>query len=344
MRTPGPSFRHLFRLSDRIGLFEHARITEPRRELGYCVDDVARGLLVIVREPDPSERLTALADVYLRFIIDAQSGDGRFHNRRGVDLRWTDEPSVQDCWGRALWALGSVAACRPAMSATALARFELGATLRSPWLRSMAFAALGAAEVLRVYPSHAGARSLLADAATLIGPVGPDPSWVWPEPRLHYANAVLPETLLAAGSLLDDPSATEAGLAMLDWLLGVETRSDHLSVTPAGGWIVAETRPGFDQQPIEVAALADACARAREITGDPRWTDALRSCAAWFNGDNDAAVCMVDVASGGGCDGLGFNSRNENQGAESTLAMIATFQQARRLDSGLVDSGLAGRR
>ncbi|MEO7125917.1 MAG: glycosyltransferase [Nakamurella sp.] len=335
MSTAAPSFEHLFRLSDRIGLFEHARITEPRRELGYCVDDVARGLLVIVREPDLSPQLTDLAGIYFRFICDAQIADGRFHNRRGKAPLWTDDATVEDCWGRALWALGTVAARWPAMSAVALARFELGATLRSPWSRSMSFAAMGAAEVLRLDPRHPGARSLLRDSATLIGPVGTDPTWVWPEPRLRYANAVIPETLLAAGSLLDDPAATAAGLAMLGWLLDVETRDGHLSVTPVGGWTTAEARPGFDQQPIEVAALADACARALEITGEPRWIDALRHCDAWFEGDNDSAVALHDSATGGGCDGLGFDSRNENQGAESTLAVIATLQHTRSVNFGL---------
>ena len=42
----------------------------------------------------------------------------------------------------------------------------------------------------------------------------------------------------------------------------LETLGDHLSVTPVAGWGPGEPRPGFDQQPIEAAAIADACARA----------------------------------------------------------------------------------
>lgn len=320
------SFRHLYRLSDEIGLFEHARLAEPRRELGYCVDDVARGLLVIAREDDRSPRLTRLAGTYLRFILDAQTASGSFHNRRSTALQWMDDATIEDHWGRALWALGTMVARWPEKSAVALARFERGAALRSPWTRSMSFAALGAAEVIRHDPHHAGARALLRDAATLIGPVGSDPSWVWPEPRLRYANAVLAETLLAAGSLLGDAEAAAAGLAMLGWLLDIETRDGHLSVTPVGGWAAAERRPAFDQQPIEVAALADACARAGDITGESRWIDALRRCSAWFEGRNDAGVALYDPQTGGCCDGLTNDGRNENQGAESTLAAIAALQ------------------
>ena len=113
---------------------------------------------------------------------------------------------------------------------------------------------------------------------------------------------------------------------MLGWLLDIETAGDHLSITPVGGWVTGEPRPGFDQQPIEVAALADACARAYAITGDRRWQTGLLRCEAWFLGANDAGISLVDSITGGCCDGLHRGGRNENQGAESTLAMISTFQ------------------
>lgn len=329
------SYEHLFRLSDDGGLFEHARFTEPRPEHGYCIDDIARGLVVVAREPAPTDELGALADFYLWLVTDAQAEDGRFHNRRALDLRWTDQPSLEDCWGRALWGLGTAAARLPEGSAAAelaLAHFDRSVLRRSSWLRAMSFAALGAAEVIIRHPDHAGARALLADAAALISSRGRiTATWPWPEPRLRYANASLPETLLAAGSLLGDPGALADGLHLLDWLLDIETAGDHLSMTPVGGWVTGEVRPGFDQQPIEVAALADACARAYELTGTTRWKDGLLRCEAWFLGANDAGVSLVDAISGGGCDGLERLGRNENQGAESTMAMISTFQLTRGL-------------
>jgi len=331
MTLPIVSFEHLFRLSDEVGLFEHAELTVPRTAHGYCVDDVARGLLVAAREPEPSDRLTDLTWLYLRFVIDAQQGDGRFHNRRGPAREWEDEPNLEDCWGRAIWGLGTAVGRAPALAELALTHFDISVHRRSPHPRAMAFAALGAAEVLVARPAHVGARALLAHAAKLIGSPPADPRWCWPEPRLRYANALLPEVLIAAGSLLGDARVQAGGLAMLGWLLDVETSGDHLSVTPDGGWALGESRPGFDQQPIEVAALADACARAFDLTGDRRWMGGVRRAAAWFLGDNDARTALLDPVSGGGCDGLEPNGRNENQGAESTLAMISTFQQAHRM-------------
>ena len=120
MTGAGVSFTHLRRLSDSTGLFEHAELTERRLEHGYCVDDVARGLVVTTREPEPDEATTALAATYQRFLASAQGADGGFRNRLDVDLTWQDEPSVADCWGRALWGLGTAAARSPQLAARGL--------------------------------------------------------------------------------------------------------------------------------------------------------------------------------------------------------------------------------
>ncbi len=68
----------------------------------------------------------------------------------------------------------------------------------------MAFAALGAAEVLSVLPGHAGARGLLAAAVDIIGEPSDNPAWPWPAPRLSYANAAIAEAVIVAGWKLGD--------------------------------------------------------------------------------------------------------------------------------------------
>lgn len=327
----GYSLEHLLHMSDDIGLFEHAEFQAPRLEHGYCVDDVARGLVVVAREPAPSEDHIQLGGVYLRFLAGALAIDGRFHNRRNIAGVWTDKPSVEDCWGRALWGLGTAVARMPALSDRALALFNAGARQRSPSLHSMCFAALGAAEVLTTQPRNVGARSLLRAAAMRIQLPPMGSAWPWPEPRLRYANAVIPQVLLLAGSLLGDAKWTADGLRLLTWLVELETIRGHVSVTPVGGWQPGEPRPGFDQQPIEVAALADACATAFAITGEPAWADTVQRCADWFDGENDAHIPMADHARGAGFDGLHAHSRNGNQGAESTLALLTTMQAVDRI-------------
>ena len=330
MTSPGRiSFDHLDRLSDDRGLFEHAEFTERREQHGYCTDDNARLLVVASREPDvgSARRLSRLA---LTFVLDSQEDDGKSHNRMDRTGVWTDKARTNDAWGRALWGLG-VAAARhgdSSVRSAALTGFELGARARSRWPRAMAFAALGAVELLVAHPDNAAARSVLADAITAIGPL-PSGPWVWPEPRLGYANAAMAEALIGAGVALGDDGARSRGLAMLGWLLDLETVDGHLSVTGVGGRGPAERGMQFDQQSIEVAALADACGTAFDATGDARWSKGVALAADWFRGANDAGLTMFDEESGGGYDGLHRDGVNLNQGAESTLAYVATMQRAR---------------
>jgi hypothetical protein len=330
-----PSFDHLLALSDHIGLFEHADHVAPRREHGYCTDDVARLLVVIAREPEPERAVRELGRTAFQFLADAQGLDGKIRNRRTAAGRWIGARTVEDCWGRSVWAFGTAAAHAPEawMRQSALAYFDHGIQQRSPWPRSMAFAALGAAEVLTIDASHNRARLVMLDAVTTIGPPTRDPDWPWPEQRLTYANAALVEALVAAGDLLERSDIVEDGITMLRWLLRRETVDTHLSPTPVGGSGPGDSAPAFDQQPIEVAAMADACHRAYTVTGDAEWLAGIDKAARWFAGDNDAATPMWDPITSGGYDGLHAWGPNLNQGAESTLALMSTLQHARHLSS-----------
>lgn len=336
MSLPEPSFAHIVRLTDDKGIFEHAEGATPRLDGGYCLDDAARALLVVCRQRPAEPELERLAAGYLSFVLRAMAPDGRFHNRLDRHGRWEDQPGTGDWWGRALWGLGTAAARGPVtIRATAAKAFGRAAVQRSPHLHSMAFATLGAADILAVDPSHAGARELMVDLVAMVDPAsGPRPAgrdWPWPLPRLTYADAAIAEALIAAGAALERDAVTVQGLALLEWLLTTQTVGGRLSVTPVGGWGPGEHRARFDQQPIEAAALADACVRAFARTGERRWTYGLERAIAWFLGDNDAGVALHDPDSGGGYDAVTPRGRNTNQGAESTLALISVLQHAKRI-------------
>jgi hypothetical protein len=332
MNTALPSFAHLARLTDDTGLFEHAEYEHARIEHGYCTDDVARGLVVTSREPEPSATVLRLAGIYLAFLARAQGECGAFRNRLGADRRWRDEPGVGDWWGRALWGLGTAARSPvPAIRKQAMTAFTRGAALRSPHPRAMAFAGLGAAEVLSDQPDNITAEALLIDAAAAVGTPGDDPYWPWPQTKLTYANASLAAVLIMAGRLSGDSRALSAGLAMLSWLYQIQLERDHLSVIAVAGWQRHGPRARYDQQPIEVAALADACVAAALATGDPVWDTGVRHAAAWFLGHNDVGTAMWNPDTAGGYDGLTRQGANLNQGAESTLALISTLQHLRDL-------------
>ncbi|MCG2802265.1 MAG: glycosyltransferase [Cellulomonas sp.] len=325
------TFAQLARLTTATGLYEHALLTEPRIEHGMCVDDVARALVVTARQGDPSPQVVTMSATYLRFLLDAQGDDGRMHNRRTPAGVWLDEVSAHDHWGRALWAFGVAATHSPdAWVQQAAARGAARAMLaRSTYPRSMAYAALGAAQLAERDPGDKVARRVLYDARQVLPAAGYGADWPWPEERLSYANAVLPEAMIEIGVALHDDALRRDGLMLLAWLDDEQTVDGHLSVVPTGGRGREDRRPGFDQQPIEVAALAEAARTALRATRDSRWADLLTRCEEWFVGNNDAGLPMRDADTGGGFDGLEDGSVNENQGAESTLAWLATRELAR---------------
>jgi hypothetical protein len=255
-------------MSDGRGVFAHARCTDPQPERGYCLDDAARALVVACREPCPSPELQLFARRLLAFTVSALHGDGTCHHRMISDGVWGDAPGVGDWWGRAAWGLGvaAVHAPTPAARAMALLGFRAAARRRSQRRRAMAFAALGAGELLLARPDEVAARELLLDAVVALSGIAADPSWPWPEPRLTHSNATIAEALLVAGEALPDPVARSRGLYLLHFLLGTEIRHGRLSPTPVMGRGPRDLRPGFDQRPVEAAAIGAACAQAYEST------------------------------------------------------------------------------
>ena len=213
--TPEPVFDHLLRMTDRRGTFEHARLSEPDPEHGYCTDDMARVLVVATREPGLERTLNGVARIALQFLGGAQALTGACRNRMDSKGNWVDEPGLEDAWGRCVWGLGTAAAHSDVVWArqSAIMQFERAAQERSPWPRAMAFAALGAAEMLAFDPENRAARLLIIDYAASVAEPNGDPAWPWPEPRLTYANAVLPEAMIAAGAALEDatPAAARSG-------------------------------------------------------------------------------------------------------------------------------------
>ncbi|MGF1666947.1 MAG: glycosyltransferase [Acidimicrobiia bacterium] len=321
-------------MTDEIGMWEHAEYLQPRIEHGLCTDDNARALIVVCREalhpttPDGIGDLGELGERYLRFVLDSRTPFG-FHNRRRGDGRWDDEIGSDDSQGRAWWALGTAARTAPKewMRSESVQAFDASDGFRSSHLRANAFAVLGAVELLTAQPSHRAASDLCTRAVGVIASAA-TARIPWPEERLTYDNARIPEALLAAGSALGERRYTAMGLRLAEWLVSTESNGGHFSFTPVGGWAPGEPRPAFDQQPIEAWAMADLCLRVWQLTGADQWRLRARRAAQWMLGDNDLGLALYDLATGAGYDGLTGTSVNENCGAESTLSGVACLQVA----------------
>ncbi len=318
---PRPNFSHLETLTGDHGLYEHARYAEPRRGHGYTTDDNARAVVLLSRLGHDHDA-RRLIPKYLEMVL-AGLMPGGWRNRLDDDGGWETAKGSDDCHGRAIWALGVAMRDGPSSHLDAVREaFVAGAALDSPWLRSNAYACLGAAAAAEDPVVGAAAGRLLERLRARL----PHPrhgSWRWPEERLTYANARIPEAYIAIGNTLAERRTLDAGLELLEWLVGVEWSGEWFSFTPVAGRGPGETGPAFDQQPIEAWAMVDACIRAGEITGDGTWGGYAEAAAEWFFGRNDVGVALYEPVTGAGYDGLTPDGVNSNRGAESTLSALA---------------------
>jgi glycosyltransferase involved in cell wall biosynthesis len=335
MELPEPALGGVERMSDPVGIFQHGLISIPDRNHGYCVDDNARALMLMLRLEGCGFAAPAhLTNAYASFLHHAWNNDvGRFRNFMGYDRRWLEAFGSDDSFGRSFWA-----ACYTAANAARddlriwaqkLVDAAFPRTADFPALRTNAFLILGLVELAQARPGHGEVLDRLRElSGRLIDALRQQRTavWLWFEPSLSYDNARLPEALLRASTVLGDERMRQAGLDTLEWLCRTQTAPSGCfrPVGTASFGVPYDLPDPFDQQPLEAAATVEACQAAYEVTRSPRWLDEARRAYAWYLGDNDLGVRMVQPEDGGCYDGLTPERANLNQGAESLLS----FQSA----------------
>ena len=192
-------------------------------------------------------------------------------------------------------------------------------------LRTAAYAAVGLAR-LDSDRLHPAGRALLGNAVDQLASAyeqNASPDWCWFEDALAYDNAMLPHALITAGAALDRDDLTETGLTALRWL-GDESGLDDGTLRLTGHLGRHRNGPeacAGDEQPLDASAFVAAELAAFAITGDPEHATRARTAFEWFLGRNRLGRPLYDFATGGCSDGLGDETTNDNQGAESTLAL-----------------------
>jgi glycosyltransferase involved in cell wall biosynthesis len=350
MRLPQFKPDHILRLSDSTGILQHALFSLPNLAHGYCTDDNARALLLMLRWEDLGESSPAtdrLAASYAAFIAYAQHPDTkRFRNFMSYDRQWLETEGSEDSHGRALWALGECVGQGRDRGRSLLAEqifrsaLPVAAELAHP--RTWAFTLLGIEAFLRRRPNDTSAmdlRATLTDRLAQRFAAHTRDDWHWLADNATYDNARLPQALILSGRAMREPALVETGLKALNWLMRIQT-SKRGSFQPIGsnGFIHRSgTRAFFDQQPVEVHGTVAACLEAYRATNDPMWLSHAQVAFEWFLGRNDLGLMLYDAKTGGCCDALHTDRVNENQGAESTLAFHLALAELR-----LVQSTLAG--
>ncbi len=334
---------HLMCLTDDTGMLQHAVYTLPNYEHGYCTDDNARALILMMLLEELEEcfpERTRLSSIYAAFLHSAfDRTNGRFRNFMLHNREWVSEIGSEDSHGRALWALGTCVGRSQREGYRSWAAELFGKALPAVWEfespRSWAFAVIGLHEYLRTLSGDLMANQFRFELARRLRAAYDKTAhydWLWFEDVVSYDNARLPLALIMTGRWAGQPDLFDIGLKSLGWLIEHQLAPEgHFRPIGSNGfWKRGEPPAAFDQQPVEAHATICACMEAHEATGDAYWLAQATKAFEWFQGGNDLGVALYDAQTGGCRDGLHIDRANQNQGAESTLAFLLSLAEMHR--------------
>lgn len=330
-KLPEIKFDHLTRLTDNFGMFQHARYSKPLKRFGYSLDDNARALIACAKyyELDKKPEALRLIKIYLNFMKFAQRKNGNFANIISAD-KIRDKTKEEDTQGRALWALGYIASrdyLPKEIIVLADSMFQKtiksGPSLKSP--RAVAFAMTG----LYHYLKHSHQKKLLnlfkkfAEQQLDLYKNTANGDWQWFEDQLTYSNSKLPESLFYGYDLTKNKKYLAVAQKSLNFLKQITFGKKHYSPIGQAGWYFRDKeRSYFDQQPEDTAAMIETKIVAYKITGNKiHLEDALKA-FNWFLGKNHLNLMVYDELTGGCHDGVGRNTLNLNEGAESSISYL----------------------
>ncbi len=334
IEVPELSLAHLEKLTDDTGLYQHANFTIPNREYGYCTDDNARGVIAMIKHYAQYSEPQALQllDTYFSFIIHSQNSDGTIRNFMNFDRSWLKDEPLNDAFGRALWAFGTVMAQPPSPEYLSIAKscFDKSVELIQKQLpRGMAYSVIGMCDYLKQFPGASDIKrqlELTADGLVIQYEENNYPDWEWFEDILTYDNAVLPYSLFVAGLTSGNKKCLDVAEKTCEFLLANTFNGEYFSFIGCKGFYErGGTKSIFDQQPIEAASTVMMLRAAYDATQKEKYLTLQRKAFDWFLGQNELRIPLYDFKTKGCYDGLLRDGVNTNQGAESTLSFLLSL-------------------
>ncbi len=331
-----PTFNmdHIKRLTDDMGILEHANYSVPDYKEGYCLDDNSRALLLVLMayELGIDKNSITLADTYLRYIKLMQMEDGFFHNDMSYEKKFLDERGSEDSFGRTIWAMGYLIKLAPNDSHFQFAKdlffksYSHFEQIES--IRAIANIIIGLCYFLKRYPDNEHVMHLMNKLTSkLLNQYKDecDGDWKWFEPLLCYDNAIIPLALWHAYDFIKDKNIYDVASESTDFLDRQTFKNNRISLVGNTWYYKGKERPAKGQQPLNAMAMTMMYSKAFEITQDKVYHQKMRIAHSWFTGNNDLFIPLYDEESKGCCDGLEALSMNRNQGAESTISYLLSY-------------------
>jgi glycosyltransferase involved in cell wall biosynthesis len=329
---PPFSLTHINRLTDDTGIIQHAKFGIPNLKEGYCLDDNARALLMVLMtyRQMKDKRALELSPIYLSYIHYMQNSNGTFRNFLSFSRNYLDELGSEDSFGRTIWALGYLLGNAPndayyqtgkLIFFNAAVHFE---SLES--IRGIANTMIGICYYLKNNPSDDSMTERLRNLANKLIKQYEDnesENWKWFESLLAYDNGILPLSLLHASKLLNNDKVTSIAISSMDFLTKNTFNDNYLSIIGNEKWYKKDgVRSLYAQQPIDAMSMVLMFHQAFHVTKDKEYLNKLYTSFLWFLGENDLRMSLFDFETQGCCDGFESFGINRNQGAESSLAYL----------------------
>lgn len=329
---PPFSLVHIHRLTDDTGIIQHAKFGIPNLKEGYCLDDNARALLMVLMayRQMKDDRALELSPIYLSYIHYMQNPDGTFRNFMSFNRNYLDEVGSEDSFGRTIWALGYLLGNSPndayyqtgrLLFFNASPNFE---KIRS--IRGIANTMIGISYYLKSTPADDSMTERLRSLTRKLlkhYDENRSPGWHWFESLLAYDNGILPLALLHSAEILNDGTITKTAFESMDFLTGHTLKDHYLSIIGNEKWYKKKgERSVFAQQPVDAMAMVLMYHQAYHVTKDKAYLNKLYTSFLWFLGENDLRMSLYDFETKGCCDGFESYGVNRNQGAESSLAYL----------------------
>jgi glycosyltransferase involved in cell wall biosynthesis len=347
---PEINLDHLKQMTTDTGIIQFSKINQPDIESGYTLDDNARALIAMCMYYKSTGDKESLPYIwkYLHFIQRCQQPEGNFRNYVDQNLRFTDqnnEVNLDDSNGRALWALGYLISLIGVLPSEIISRADKIiekslihlATMNST--RAMAFAIKGIFYYHTTInsPENVVLIKSLANRMVQMYKHESETKWEWFEDYLTYANSILPEAMLYAWLITEEPVYKDIAISSLKFLLSHTFNKNGIEVISNKSWFQKGQEPDrYGEQPIDVAYTIITLSKFYDAFLDEEYLQKMIIAFNWFLGNNRLHQIIYNPCTGGCYDGLEELNVNLNQGAESTISYLMarlTIEKYARLDS-----------
>ena len=333
---PKISLKHIKRMTTTTGIIQFSKINNPNIKSGYTLDDNARALVAtcMFYKLTGNEKSLKQIQLYLNFIKLCLQPNGSFLNYVDFNNQFTFQnktTNLDDANGRAIWALGFVISLKGSLPAELISKAQEIIDKTIPHLedmhstRSLAFAIKGLYYHNHVNNSADNINLIKTLANRLVQMYKHESSenWEWFEGYLTYANSILPEAMLYALLVTNEPVYKEIALKSFKFLLSLTFNENGIEVISNRSWLQKGQVAGhFGEQPIDVAYTIMTLSKFFDVFKDIEYYQKMETAFSWFLGRNRLHQIIYNPCTGGCYDGLEETHVNLNQGAESTISYL----------------------